>query len=99
MSEAYLNLSPKDQAQILGALSFNQDVQRNPILLEKDIWICWALKHLFSMLNKLPMAFKGGTSLSKAFQVINRFSEDVDITIDCQSFNCGDLFSNELSRV
>jgi hypothetical protein len=34
------------------------------------------------MSNALPMAFKGGTSLSKVYDAINRFSEDVDVTID-----------------
>jgi hypothetical protein len=52
------------------------------IILEKDVWVCWALETLFSMPGHHPMAFKGGTSLSKVFSAISRFSEDVDVTID-----------------
>lgn len=50
-------------------------------ILEKDVWVCWTLRELFSMPDALPMAFKGGTSLSKVYNAISRFSEDVDITI------------------
>jgi len=98
VSEAYLQLSKKEQALILKNLSTNIGIKRDSLLLEKDIWICWALEFLFKMPNRLPMAFKGGTSLSKAFKVIDRFSEDVDITIDYQAFNCGDPFANGISK-
>ena len=48
-----------------------------------DFWVCWTLKELF----RLPaigehLIFKGGTSLSKVFKVIERFSEDIDVSID-----------------
>lgn len=51
--------------------------------VEKDFWVCWTLDALY---NRLPagqprMLFKGGTSLSKAFGLIKRFSEDIDVTI------------------
>lgn len=98
MSEIYLSLYSKEQAQILRSLSANPNIQRDAILLEKDIWICWALEFLFKMPNRLPMAFKGGTSLSKAFRVIDRFSEDVDITIDYKAFNCDDPFVDGISK-
>lgn len=53
-----------------------------PRIIEKDFWVCWSLKILFS-LPKLQEAFifKGGTSLSKGFNLISRFSEDVDVSI------------------
>lgn len=54
----------------------------SPEILEKDVWVCWALDALFTIGDNVKMAFKGGTSLSKAYNLINRFSEDVDITID-----------------
>lgn len=54
------------------------------LVLEKDIWICWLLDKLFML--SIQMAFKGGTSLSKVFNLIQRFSEDIDITIDYQNF-------------
>ncbi len=51
--------------------------------IEKDFWVCWTLDALF---NGLPaggprLLFKGGTSLSKAFGLISRFSEDIDVTV------------------
>lgn len=57
--------------------------QLSPQILEKDFWVCWTLKQLFT----LPtigehLIFKGGTSLSKVFKVIERFSEDIDVSID-----------------
>jgi hypothetical protein len=56
-----------------------------PAVLEKDVWICWALDVLFSEDDHLPMAFKGGTSLSKVYEVIDRFSEDIDVTVTVES--------------
>jgi hypothetical protein len=52
-------------------------------IIEKDFWVCWILKQLFSieaLSNRL--LFKGGTSLSKIFHAINRFSEDIDLAVD-----------------
>jgi hypothetical protein len=51
--------------------------------VEKDFWVCWTLDLLFNGLGPgLPrLLFKGGTSLSKSFGLIDRFSEDIDITV------------------
>ena len=56
-----------------------------PHLLEKDIWVVWALQHLFTGPYAQHLVFKGGTSLSKAYGVIRRFSEDVDLTYDIRA--------------
>jgi hypothetical protein len=49
---------------------------------EKDFWVCWALDALFNGRTSGPrLLFKGGTSLSKGFGLIRRFSEDVDVTV------------------
>lgn len=50
--------------------------------VEKDIWLCWALNELFTIQGTVRLAFKGGTSLSKVFGAIHRFSEDVDVTLN-----------------
>lgn len=52
-------------------------------IVEKDFWVVWTLNKLFSdeRLNKILM-FKGGTSLSKVFNLIGRFSEDIDLILD-----------------
>lgn len=51
--------------------------------VEKDFWVCWTLDALFHGRheNAPRLLFKGGTSLSKAFGLISRFSEDIDITV------------------
>src|ERR1700730_16370015 len=50
--------------------------------IEKDFWVCWTLRHLFSLQGVPQMCFKGGTSLSKVFGLIHRFSEDIDVSLD-----------------
>lgn len=55
-------------------------------LLEKDIWVVVTLKVLFEAPFGRHLVFKGGTSLSKAWQAIRRFSEDIDITYDIRGF-------------
>lgn len=61
-------------AQRLGTASQN---------IEKDFWVCWTLDALFNGLSERGprLLFKGGTSLSKGFGLINRFSEDIDVTV------------------
>ncbi len=51
--------------------------------VEKDFWVCWTLDALFNgkASDGPRLLFKGGTSLSKAYGLITRFSEDIDITI------------------
>ena len=52
-------------------------------IVEKDFWVCWSLQHLFALPSFGDhLIFKGGTSLSKAYDVIRRFSEDVDLSLD-----------------
>ena len=62
MPEAYLSLPQKEQALILRNLSTKKDLKRDAIILEKDIWICWALEFLFKMPNRLPWPLKAGIS-------------------------------------
>ncbi len=52
-------------------------------MVEKDFWVCWVLSRIFGdqRLRKL-LRFKGGTSLSKVFHLIERFSEDIDLILD-----------------
>ncbi|MYE11729.1 MAG: nucleotidyl transferase AbiEii/AbiGii toxin family protein [Gammaproteobacteria bacterium] len=97
MAEPFLSLSARERADILRTVAARSG--RAAVILEKDIWVCWVLQALFSAPDPHPMAFKGGTSLSKVFGVIDRFSEDVDITLDYRAFNDGfDPFANDASR-
>ncbi|BBP04682.1 hypothetical protein TPL01_30090 [Sulfuriferula plumbiphila] len=97
MPESFLHLKPQEQSQIYRALA--PQLARTPVVLEKDVWVCWVLQTLFTMPDRLPMAFKGGTSLSKVFGAIARFSEDVDITLDYRGLDGSfDPFAEGVSR-
>jgi len=68
----------------------------NPAIVEKDFWVCWILKHLFAdPALKGQMVFKGGTSLSKVFGLIDRFSEDIDLVLDWRLLGYGDIAGND----
>jgi Nucleotidyl transferase AbiEii toxin, Type IV TA system len=80
MADAFLRLSAKDRRDALGVAA---DQSGRPAhLLEKDVWVVWALAALYGSPLGEHLVFKGGTSLSKAYRVIRRFSEDVDLTYD-----------------
>ena len=81
--EPYFELPPADQAELL--LGLAPVLGRRAEILEKDIWLCLVLGILFDLPGRKPMAFKGGTSLSKVYQAIERFSEDIDVTVDYRS--------------
>jgi len=55
-------------------------------IIEKDFWVVWTLHALFNLPDRNDFVFKGGTSLSKAFGLIERFSEDIDLVIDRARF-------------
>ena len=61
-----------------------------PGIVEKDFWVVWTLDYLFARSPwKTQLAFKGGTSLSKAFGLIKRFSEDIDLILDWRLLGYG----------
>jgi hypothetical protein len=80
VTEAFLKLSRDDQREVLELVRERTD--RPTHLLEKDVWVVWALGALFESSLAADLTFKGGTSLSKAYKVIDRFSEDIDLTYD-----------------
>ncbi len=83
MAESWLALSPEDQKEALAVAAAESGWPAN--LLEKDIWVVWALQTLGAEQQLLEtLTFKGGTSLSKAYGLIDRFSEDVDLTLNIQ---------------
>ena len=80
MPESFFELGQKDQRE---ALEYARAETGRPAhLLEKDIWVVWTLRALFDAAIGADLTFKGGTSLSKAYKVIDRFSEDIDLTYD-----------------
>lgn len=83
MADAFLLLPAEDRRE---ALSVAADRSGRPAhLLEKDAWVVWALATLYGSPLGEHLVFKGGTSLSKAYRVIRRFSEDVDLTDDIRA--------------
>ncbi|MGH9161235.1 MAG: nucleotidyl transferase AbiEii/AbiGii toxin family protein [Vicinamibacteraceae bacterium] len=80
MPDSYFSLSLKDRRDALGVAASNSG--RPADLLEKDVWVVWTLAGLFAGDLAKHLTFKGGTSLSKGYGVIRRFSEDIDITYD-----------------
>ena len=76
-------LSRIDQAEVLELARARSG--RPAHLLEKDVWVVWALAALFDSPLAQHLTFKGGTSLSKAYKLIDRFSEDIDLSCDIRS--------------
>jgi predicted nucleotidyltransferase component of viral defense system len=79
--ESVAQLSPKDRSDLFAETAARKGM--TPAIVEKDFWVCWTLGRLFAdpVLSRLLM-FKGGTSLSKVFHLIERFSEDIDLILD-----------------
>ena len=83
MVELWLGLQHGDRREVLEVAA---GASGRPVyLLEKDIWVVWAIQTLFGAPIGAPLVFKGGTSLSKAYRAIGRFSEDVDLTYDIRA--------------
>ena len=81
MADPFLSLTLEGRREVLES-AFDRGLTRATALLEKDVWVVWTLQTLFAAPFADDLVFKGGTSLSKAYGVIQRFSEDVDLTYD-----------------
>ena len=78
--DAVLKADADTRAGLFGATA--QRLGTTPQNVEKDFWVCWTLDALFNGRDGGPrLLFKGGTSLSKGFGLIRRFSEDIDVTV------------------
>ena len=64
-----------DRAALFGETGAGRGV--SDTIIEKDFWVCWSLRRLFGLPKGTTLVFKGGTSLSKAFGAIRRFSEGI----------------------
>lgn len=80
MAERFLALTKEEQGEVLEQA--REKTGRPTHLLEKDVWVVWTLGALFESALATDLTFKGGTSLSKAYKIIDRFSEDLDLTYD-----------------
>ena len=75
----FTNLTRQERKEIIGETANAMDL--SPTIIEKDFWVCWTL----GKIANIPqigehITFKGGTSLSKVFHLIDRFSEDIDLS-------------------
>lgn len=73
-------LPDQDQRDLLETLAKGQG--QEAVILEKDLWVVWTLQQGFATPRLgVPLAFRGGTSLSKGYAAITHFSEDLDLTL------------------
>lgn len=73
-------LSPRERNELFDQTGRAKAL--SAVLVEKDYWVCWTLERLFSIPEaREHLIFKGGTSLSKVWGLIERFSEDIDISL------------------
>ncbi len=92
--DAFLGLSADDQRAAYAEAATRTRLPA--VSIEKDFWVCWTLRELFALPEIGPhLTFKGGTSLSKAWQLIERFSEDIDVVIDRDFLGFGGEHSPE----
>ncbi|SNR54150.1 Nucleotidyl transferase AbiEii toxin, Type IV TA system [Maribacter sedimenticola] len=90
--KAFINLSEKDKLNVFNQVSEKSGLPSSAV--EKDWWVTLALNIIFSLSYSKHIVFKGGTSLSKAWNLIERFSEDIDLVIDRKHLG----FEGELSK-
>jgi hypothetical protein len=80
MNDDFAKLSDEDRGLAVANAALTLGIES--VILEKDFWVSWLLGLLFAHPTLGPhLVFKGGTSLSKAFGVIDRFSEDIDLCL------------------
>ena len=87
MADRFFELSAPDRQEALELAAAR--CGQPPHLLEKDVWVVWLLSALFQSPFATALTFKGGTSLSKVYRVIDRFSEDIDLTYDIRELMPG----------
>ena len=84
--ENIIKLSVKEREDLFRETAA-RDGRFNALIVEKDFWVCWTLKILFELPELSDfLIFKGGTSLSKVYGAIERFSEDIDLSISREFF-------------
>lgn len=75
----FLKLPPDERRLYIEQAAIQRNI--SSVIMEKDFFVCWLLDILFDSQFASSLVFKGGTSLSKIFGVINRFSEDIDLSL------------------
>ncbi len=76
-----------------------QEMKIPDLYIEKDYWVTFALKQIFSEETKEYCVFKGGTALSKCYGIVERFSEDIDLVIMKTGEESANQLKNRLKKV
>ena len=86
--DSFLHSPPERQKK--ACIELQDEMHLHAQSVEKDLWVCWTLRELFSLPGVGEhLTFKGGTSLSKAWKLIRRFSEDIDLIVDKEALGFG----------
>jgi hypothetical protein len=94
----WLTLSKEEQIELFTQIGVRTNLP--PQAVEKDAWVTLMLRMIFTSDLGSHLIFKGGTSLSKAFNLIQRFSEDIDLGIDRKYLGFeGDLSKGQIRRL
>ncbi|MEV8644871.1 nucleotidyl transferase AbiEii/AbiGii toxin family protein [Mesorhizobium ciceri] len=91
--ESFFDLKRSQQRDAL--LAASETLGREPHILEKDIMVVATLDAIYTSAVRDLLYFKGGTSLSKVYRLIDRFSEDLDLTYDMTKFLEGGNFDED----
>ena len=90
----------EDKKQFQEAVRFTaQQMGILDIYVEKDYWVCYALKQIFSSPVAEYSIFKGGTALSKCYKVIERFSEDIDLVVIKSNEETPNQLKNKIKKI
>jgi hypothetical protein len=94
----FYTIEKAERVAIFNAIATEKGM--TPFAVEKDWWVSRTLEIIFQMEIAKHLVFKGGTSLSKAWKLINRFSEDIDLAFDREFFGfTGDLGKNQRDKL
>ena len=95
----FLQLPPDTRRTIYEQVSLRLGIDA-PKAIEKDIWVTGILQAVYTLPYADKLVFKGGSSLSKIWNLISRFSEDIDLAIDRSVFGLeGDLTKKQLKKL
>jgi len=80
-------------------IATSQQLDIKEIYIEKDYWVTFALFHIFKNEIGKETVFKGGTALSKCFELTQRFSEDIDLVILRNESETGNQLKNKIKKI
>ena len=93
----FTDLQQVEQVKYIDGLTLEYNL--STVAIEKDWWISVVLRALFALPYAKNLSFKGGTSLSKCYNLIERFSEDIDIAVDREFLGfCGALSKSQINN-